>query len=72
MLGFLTSSESKERTRKPQIDFEFKMDVYYEVIWFHSYLHFLVFFSLFEFDPPHFLPPPPSFSIQFPKEQFGC
>ena len=68
MLGFLTSSESKERTRKPQIDFEFKMDVYYEVIWFNSYLHYLVFISLFEFDPP----PPPSFSIQFPKEQFGC
>lgn len=58
MLGFLTSSKSEERMRKPHIDFEFETDVYYEVIKFNNYLHYLVFISLFEFDPP---PPPPLF-----------
>ena len=52
MLGFLTYSKSEERMRKPHIDFEFEMDVYYEVIRFNSYLHYLIYISLFEFDPP--------------------
>ena len=34
MLGFFISSKSEERMRKPHIDFEFEMNVYYEVIRF--------------------------------------
>ena len=71
MLGFLTYSKSEERMRKPHIDFEFEMDVYYEVIRFDSYLHYLVYISLFEFDPPH----PVLFLfifIQLPREQSRC
>ena len=71
MLGFLTYSKSEERMRKPHIDFEFEMDVYYEVTRFDSYLHYLVYISLFEFDPPR----PVLYLfifIQLPREQSRC
>ena len=41
------------------------MDVCYEVIMFNSYLHYLVFISMFEFDPHPSLPPPPQLSSFF-------
>ena len=51
------------------------MDVCYEVIMFNSYLHYLVFISMFEFDPhPSLSPPPPTllfFLYNFPKSNLG-
>ena len=61
MLGFLTSSKSKERMRENLI--------------LILNLHYLVFISMFEFDPHPSLPPPPPtllfFLYNFPKSNLG-